>query len=357
MAAILFSKSSHDSAELSPAGVPDLGWRQDLRSPWVIGLAGLLVLQLLIALGLSLSAPSERAFAPQTPLIAFKPEQVKAIQIEGANGTEPVRLERRESTWIIGGLGDFPAASHRVDQLLNALADLKRPLPVANSAEARSRFKIADQDFKRRLTLIDKDGPLGTLILGETPSFKRLYGRPADDPAVYELPLAIADVSNRREDWVDKEQLRLDAEQIQDVSASDWRIAKEGSGWRLVDAAAGEQLDQEKVRELIQNLANLGYRDVLGTADDPSYNQSSPLLELKIQLNSGQTKVYRLSKMAEREEYVLKDSDRPYYFRLSKYDLGSLDGLDRSSLLVQTKPAKQEGPASGSSTPPAPAAE
>ncbi len=332
------------------------GWRQDLRTPWVMGLAGLLLFQLLLALGLALSQSDNRAYEPQGPLLAFKPEQVTALQIEGPQGTEVLRIERRgENNWVIGGLDDFPAATSKIDQLLTDLSALQHPLPIANSAEARARFKVADQDFKRRLTLIGKEGTIGTLILGETPSFRRVYGRLVNDPAVYELGLAISDVSNRREDWIDKGQLRLDAGEIRAVAGNDWRIEQEGAGWRLADAGAGEQLDQDKARALIQDLANLSYRDVLGTADDPGYNQSAPVLELRVELSSGQNKIYRLSKMVEREDYVLKGSDRPYYFRLSKYDLGSLAELNRAKLLAQTKPVDQGGPDSASPAPASPA--
>jgi hypothetical protein len=206
------SKSvSETAADTHPRPKADLGWRPDLRTPLIMGLAGLLALQLLIALGQSLSAPSTRAFAPQTPMLDFEPAQVTAIHIEGSDGSDPVRIERRDGgAWVIGDLADFPAAGVKADQLLTTLAALKRPLPVATSAEARERFKVADTGFNRRLTLEGSQGSFGTLILGETPRFKRLFGRPTDDSAVYELDLAIADVSNRRVDWLDQGQLRLD---------------------------------------------------------------------------------------------------------------------------------------------------
>lgn len=322
-----------------PRTKADLGWRPDLRAPLVMGLAGLLALQLLIALGQSLSVSSTHAFAPQTPLLDFKPEQVTAIRLEGSDGADPVRIDRRDGgAWVIGGLGDFPAAGVKADQLLTTLAALKRPLPVATSAEARERFKVADTGFNRRLTLEGAQGPLATLILGETPRFKRLFGRPADDSAVYELDLAIADVSNRRIDWLDQGQLRLDQTKITAMEGTDWRLDKDGEGWRLAGADANEPLDQDKARELARTLANLSYRDVFAGADIPDEDNAAPALELKIELSAGESRAYRIAKLAASEDSVLKVSDRPQAFRLSKYDLMELVDLNRSKLIVQPEP-------------------
>ncbi|MGQ9659684.1 MAG: DUF4340 domain-containing protein [Thermochromatium sp.] len=325
----------------------DLGWGQDLRTPLVMGLAGLLALQLLIALGQGLSAPSMRTREPHAPLLDFKPEQVMAIQIEGPDGADPVRLERREgSTWVIGGLDDFPAASHKIDQLLTTLSTLKRPLPTATSAEARARFKVADTGFKRRLTLEGAQGSIATLILGETPRFRRLFGRPVNDSAVYELDLALADVSNRRSDWLDQGQLRLDQAKITAIEGPDWRLERAGEGWRLASASANETLDQDKARTLVHTLANLSYRDVFAATEIPAEDTSRPALELRIELGEGESRTYRLAKLNASEDYVLKESGRPQGFRLSKYDLMEWADLERAKLLVSPTPA------TGTDTPP-----
>ncbi|NVZ08074.1 DUF4340 domain-containing protein [Allochromatium humboldtianum] len=351
------SKSASETAAdtSAPSLQTDLGWRPDLRTPLVMGLAGLLALQLLIALGQSLSAPSTRAFAPQTPLIDFEPAQVTAIRIESSDGADPVRLERRDgSAWVIGGLGDFPAAGFKADQLLATLAGLKRPLPVATSAEARERFKVADTGFNRRLTLEGAQGQIATLILGETPRFKRLFGRPADDSAVYELDLAIADVSNRRVDWLDQGQLRLDQAKITAIKGADWRLEKDGEDWRLAGAGADEPLDQDKARELVRTLANLSYRDVFAATEAPAEDASNPVLELKIELSAGESRAYRIARLAGSEDYVLKDAARPQAFKLSKYDLMDWVDLERSKLIVQPEPTTATDAQPESAAPAAP---
>ncbi|MBK1716173.1 DUF4340 domain-containing protein [Thiocystis violacea] len=333
----------------------DLRWSSDLRSPLVLGLVLLLGLQLFIALGQSLSGSGMTALDPRTPLFDFTTDQVTRILIEGSDGGEQAHLERRDDgRWVIGDLAGFPAAGTKVDQLLKGVAELKRPLPIATSEAARKRFKVADEGFARRLTLEGRDGRLGTLILGDTPGFRRLFGRPADDPAVYDLALALSDVSNRRDDWIDNGLLRLDQEKIAGIRGADWALTRTAEGWRFADS--DEAIDQDAANRAAMSLANLGYRGVLGTEEDPAYNQQTPKLGIEIQLADGGARSYRVSQVGESEDYVLKDADRPYYFKLSKYDLDGLIDLDKSKLTAPAETATTENE-SGSETEPRPATE
>lgn len=334
----------------------DQSWRPDLRSPLVMSLGLLLALQLLIALGLSLSKPGLSALTPQTPMIALAPKGVTEITIEGGDGTDSLTLSRKgDDAWVIADLADLPVTTDKVDQLLTTVTGLKRPLPVGTTEEARKRFKVADDDFVRRLTLETKDGKTATLILGETPSFRHLFGRTAGDQAVYDLPLALADVSNRRDDWTQKDLLTIDQEKLQSIQGKDWTLTKTDAGWRLKDSQ--EPLSEDAAQKLVTTLAGLRYRGVLGIKDDPAYQQDTPLLELGLALADGSTRTYRLSKAKDSEDYVLKSSAQPYYFKLSKYDLEGVLDVDRSTLIVQPKqPEEAAKPSSDEPKAQAPAA-
>ncbi|MBK5967027.1 hypothetical protein CCR95_23900 [Thiocystis minor] len=333
---------------------PDSGWAPDLRSPPVIALALLLSLQLLLALGLSLRAPGMAALTAQTPLLDFAPDDVVRVRIEGASGTEAVTLRRTQGQqWVLADLGDFPAAPSRVEPLLTQLADLKRPLPIATSEEARKRFKLTDDGFERRLTLEGKDGPLATLLIGDSPGFRRLFARPAGDPAVYELNLALSDFSARRDDWLDAELLRLDQERIVRVAGKDWALVKEGDVWGLENSE--QPVDQSTANALVTQMANLGYRGVLGTEDAPAYRQQEPKLVLDLGLDDGTARTYRISQAENSEDYVLKDAEKPYFFKLSAFDLDGVLDLDPVKLTV--KPASPDTSSTETQPPSAPTVE
>ncbi|RKT46753.1 DUF4340 domain-containing protein [Thiocapsa rosea] len=335
----------------------DTGWRPDLRAPIVMGLAGLLVLQILLALGLNLG--SGRALSPsatETPLLGITPDQVQGLGIQSGDGTESVTLVRRDDTWVDADLDGLPVQSAKVEQFLADLAALKRPLPIATSEEARERFKVADDAFERRLTLDGATGPIAGLLIGDSPGFRRVFARLPGEPGVHELRLALSDVSARRDDWIEVGLLRLEGEQINRIAMRDWILSKDETGvWALADS--DRPLDQETVSALILRLANLGYRGVLGVADDPAYNQQDPLIALEIGLADGSTRHYRISKAKDSEDYVLKDPERPWYFKLSEFDLGELLDIQSEDLLSADEAADPSAgvePSSPSEIPPMP---
>lgn len=329
----------------SASARPDTSWRPDLRSPLVLALTLLLGVQLLLALGLELGRPGLEAPVSRAPLFSFEPKQVARIRLEGSGDTGSVTLERKgEGKWVIGDLGDFPAAGARPEQLLQQLAGLMRPLPMATSEEARKRFKVADDGFGRRLTLEDGNGKvLANLLIGDSPGYKRVFARPAGDPGVYDLSLAVSDVSSRRDDWLDTGLLHLEQDKITRIAGNDWAVAKSGDGWRFEGNA--QPVDQSAVDEALVHLSNLSYRGVLGTQDSPAYQQQTPKAELTIGLGDGTQRQYRISQAEKSEDFVLKQADRPYYFKLSKYDLEGLLDLGVDTLKVKPKTEDTPKPA------------
>ena len=59
-------------------------------------------------------------------------------------------LAKADGQWRIADAGDFPADAKRVEQLLERLGGLRTGTPVATSASARARFKVAEREFERR---------------------------------------------------------------------------------------------------------------------------------------------------------------------------------------------------------------
>ncbi|EGV16929.1 DUF4340 domain-containing protein [Thiocapsa marina] len=335
----------------------DTGWRPDLLAPIVMGLAGLLVLQILLALGLNLGGG--RALAPSAadiPLLGIAPDQVQSLRIENGDGTESVTLVRRNDTWVDVDLDELPVQSAKVEQVLEELTALKRPLPIATSEEARERFKVADDAFERRLTLDGEAGPIAGLLIGDSPGFRRVFARLPGEPAVYELRLALSDVSARRDDWIEVGLLRLEGEQITRIAANEWILSKDEAGvWALADE--DRPIDEETVSALVLRLANLGYRGVLGVVDDPAYRQQDPLMDLEIGLADGSKRRYRISQAEDSQDYVLKAADRPWFFKLSEFDLGELLDIEVADLLGaddSADPSASVEPSSPPETPPMP---
>jgi len=330
---------ANDTLKTPESTLGSRAWTQALTSPLMLGLLALLGVQILAAIGLSLGGRgSLTPTSIDSPLMAFDSKSVTAIRIEG--GSEgPVTLAKADQGWVIADLADFPADGAKVDQLLEKLAGLKRPLPVATSPEAQRRHKVADEGFERRVTLEAGDKPVATLILGDSPGFRRTFARPAGESVVYDLDLALFDASNRQDDWLARDNLRLGQETIERIGSGDWALVKADGNWGL--EGSDQAPDEAAVNGLLNRLASLSFRGVLGSEDKPEYNQSAPMLEIALGLAGGTERQYRISQAQDGEDLVLKVSDRPWYYKLSELDLEGLKDLSRDKLLG-TEPAEAE---------------
>ena len=316
-------------------------WRDALRSPLVIALIALLLIQLVIAL----IASSDRGLVPASdslPLLDLEVDPITEIAIAGDE--VQVRLAREGDGWVLAGLDGFPADNTRVQALLDTLVGLRRPLPVATTEEARQRFKVAADDHERVLTLRGNSGDLATLIVGDSPGFRRVYARLDDEQAIYDLPLALFELSADPDDWVARDRLRLDAEAITGVTTDDWTVIGDEDGWRLQEADGDS--DRDAIADLIRRIANLAYQGVIGTEAPTEADLDSPAMILDISLSNGSSREYRIAALGENEQqdYVLKSSLSPYYFRLSTYELDGVIDIERASLVV-TPDTDAESPA------------
>jgi hypothetical protein len=330
---------ANDTLKTPESTLGSRAWTQALTSPLMLGLLALLGVQILAAIGLSLGGRgSLTPTSIDSPLMAFDSKSVTAIRIEG--GSEgPVTLAKADQGWVIADLADFPADGAKVDQLLEKLAGLKRPLPVATSPEAQRRHKVADEGFERRVTLEAGDKPVATLILGDSPGFRRTFARPAGESVVYDLDLALFDASNRQDDWLARDNLRLGQETIERIGSGDWALVKADGNWGL--EGSDQAPDEAAVNGLLNRLASLSFRGVLGSEDKPEYNQSAPMLEIALGLAGGTERQYRISQAQDGEDLVLKVAGRPWYYKLSELDLEGLKDLSRDKLLG-TEPAEAE---------------
>ncbi len=302
-------------------------------TPLAAALTILLLAQVAFALVLGLGGRDLAPAQSQGPLLAIDRERITRIRIE-APETEPLMLERKDGAWRIPGLGDFPAAGFKIDELLGKLAAIEKRLPVATSESALTRFKVAETEFERRLTLEGADTPAATLYLGDSPGFRRLYVRAAGEQAVFEAELALFDASEKANDWTDKAHLHLPVEDIQGMRLADATVERENGVWRLVDATEGEELDQQAVDEAARKLASLDFSSV-ATSAAPGNEADATMAPQKVfgvTLKNGETREYRLTEMGDSEDWSLRVSDLPYTFVLPAYVAEGLT-MDRASLL------------------------
>ena len=373
-------------------------------------LAALLLAQLALAAFLFMRGSGFGAVQPDAPLITFDPAVVDRVTIQDGSGAQ-VELVKRDGQWRLPGHFDFPASASKVEALLKDLQGLRTRLPVSTSPEAFTRFKVAADQFERRIDLRQGDQELAVLYLGDSPGFKRLFARGGQGEAVFEVAYAAHQAGAKANDWTDKGLFALTSDQIagltlngmvltktkagngsqedsedkvsgqggqdrkgensgpgglvskaedsdqhgQDPDAEDGgQIRKaEGGGQagqvgpdRWVLEGETTEIDQVKAGDLVRAAANLNYLEVLGTEAKPAYQMDNPVVRLTVQPREGKPREFLIAKLADSEDYVLKASDHPWYFKVGAWAVKRLEEASKEQLLLAAvSPATSPEPA------------
>jgi len=299
---------------------------------WIKLLSALLGVQLLLALVVNLSGGEHDAFQAKEKLLSFEAQTVDGLQIE-AEGNALV-LRKKDGRWLLPDVGDFPADQASVKRLLDNLAGLRQGFPVATTSSAERRFKVADDDFRTRITLLQGDQTLARLYVGTSPGFRKVHVRASDEEAVYAVSFDSWEASDKADDWIDKEILKLDPSEVEKLELPGVTLQRQDNGLRIVDLTAEEKTHGEAVDALLAKLTDLHVQSVLGTEAESAYRLDSPDLEIKLQRKQGEPLIYRFSKPEGESYYVLKRSDLDYYFKIPEFSVNPLAEVDRQKLVV-----------------------
>ena len=304
-------------------------------------LAGLLALQLLLAALLGVRTDPLRGSAPDLPLLPVPVAAADHVVLESASppGEPPettrIELSRHGKGWTMDSYFGAPAVASRVDAMLGRLSGLKRGLPIATSAAALQRFRVADQDYARRLTFGQGGKTLASLYLGNSAGVRSVDARSGADHVVYAVDYATYEIPIQPQEWFDGDLLHRRAEDLQaiDIDNGDHhplrlerRAAAGGkpAGWDLRASRPGQAplpgqaLVERQADELARSLAGLHVDEVFGTDPKPEWQQGHPLIEWKLTAADQSTETWTLSKPDGTDQYrVLKSSAHPWYFAIN----------------------------------------
>ncbi len=315
-------------------------------------LAVLLGVQVVLAFALWSRGANLSARTDANPLLDLGGKTVERVTIEGPDRAK-VLLAREKGTWRLPEQGDFPADRGKIESLLARLKTLTQGPPVAGTEAARERFKVTDGNFERRITLASDAGTLATLYLGTTQGVRQVHAREAKQKTVHAVALPTYEVPVTAEDWEDRNVLQIPKREIAAIEVAGLHLEHaEQSGkkesdkhgkasepavpavWRAAERIRGS-VNQGNADRLAGALSTLRFGTVLGTEERPDYGLAAPRLALSVTRRDGKTVQYRLGRMAGADDYVLKVSTRPEYFRLPGYAARPLiEAAARKALLA-----------------------
>lgn len=303
----------------------------------------LLVLQLIFTGFAYVENQQMTASATDGKLLKFTPAQVDQLVIRGPDKHQVI-ISRQHDKWHLAD--GFPADAAKISHLISQLHTLKRGLPVATSASAKKRFKVADDDFTHQLVLKHGNSVVASLYLGTGAGARRSYGRVAGAAAIYSVGLGGYDVPAQQSPWQDKTilqlkqkdltglnlgKLNLRAEHLPSRTKTTSNVSANVPGvvpsalpgmtkitWITDNLPNGKVLNQQAITSSLGPLLSLRFSKVLGKQLKPGYGLDKPVLELTLRYQSGQ-RSYRFGKQKKTGGYVLKVSDHAQYFQLPAY--------------------------------------
>jgi len=310
----------------------------------ILGIIGvILALVFVSAVVLTTWESGKRDAKKNIAMFEIAPEDVDRIRVAGPDGAEALIVRSGEG-WSLPDLGDFPADPRKVDDVLTRLLHVKANRPVGSSEEELIAFKLAGDDFERRITLAEGDTILATLYLGTPQGPRQVHARRADQSAAYDIDFGLYDAPADAGEWIDKGVLQMPLGDMAAIEVAGLRLVPAGAAtgtgrhWQL-DGNGEARLKASAAARLADLLAQLRIDRLAGPEAESDYALDTPLLSLSVTRSDGRRIDYRLGKADLDEDYTLAVSTRPERFRLAARAARRLiEAAQRDSLLDSAIP-------------------
>ena len=304
----------------------------------IIAAAVLLILQIGLVFYTNSTNLKYEAFSPGGHLFTFSPDSVSSIKITDGSKKE-LTLQKENGNWQLEMQARPPAAEKLVKQLLEKLAGLKESLAVATTRGAAKRFKVSKDVFENHVVIKKGDENLVDLYVGTSPGFRHIHARVAGQDNIYSLPLSSAELSASAENWVDKEMLHVNEEDLQQIDMATFSIVKNDREWTLTNIEENMQIKTEEVKQLVTKLAGLNIQTVLTEDEIPAIDTSEPEFEYSLILKDKGTITYTFNKVDE-GDYILRVSDQALSFKVKEWIVNEIRDISKESIVESAEVAE-----------------
>ncbi|MBD1581113.1 DUF4340 domain-containing protein [Pseudoalteromonas sp. S16_S37] len=302
-------------------------------SKYLNGLFALLALQLTVAGWLYFKDAQQGEFVT-TPILSLDAQNITQVDIQ--QGDKQLSLHKKDADWYLESYPELALNSTHVNTVINQLSALKAVWPVVDSKASHSRFTVAEDNFVKQVTYTLSDGTKQTLLLGKSPSFKKLYVRNSEQDDVYSVEFSAYQVSADADAWLDKSSLAVG--DITRIEHNSLVLEKQNKKWQLATSItpqdSEQEIDSQKVQSVADTFSQLSFITV-------SAQQYEPSEQLSVIGNNG--KQYTFAFTEQNDSRFVKRTDLPYWFEVSQATYDSLADLKLEQLI--SKPKQDETPA------------
>jgi len=256
-------------------------------------------------------------------LLPIDPDSIDEIYIGDEQEHEAVLL-KMAGQWLLPDLAGMPIDESMVTALLAALSDTRNARAVALTDSSRQRFEVADYHYQRRISLIGDGELLGTIYLGASPGFRKVYARNSVQDAIYSIEFSNHNAPASPGAWLDRALLQIPAPDK--ISSPNFSLTRTGQDWYT---AQNEPADERELAALLLGLSSI---QVDGIADDDMQQSlaiAAPEVQLEIESRDGSSNLI-LYNIGTR--YYARSNKFDAFFTLSAYDYDRLSTIDPAAL-------------------------
>ena len=214
----------------------------------------------------------EKKVETATPLFPnFDKEQVAKIEIIATG--ETTTLSKQEGNWIVASMGNYPADSEGITELLSKIAEFKNTQRVSNNPDKQVDFEVDSTGVEAKL-MDANDKLLAHLFVGKTtPGFLSSYVRPANANDVYVAQGYLQSVFDKgTRTWKDRTIFNFNKGIVTQLNISspeetvELRLDTDGI-WQMLKPVASA-VKQTEVDSLLTTLSGLDTDDFAEMPDD-----------------------------------------------------------------------------------------
>lgn len=309
-------------------------------------LAIALVIQLVLVAGVYWPGGASSRAGTDKPVLSVDSDKVDQLSIKSGESNK-VAIKRHDGGWALPGLSELPADSNQVGSLMTQLNNRRAGLAVATSSEARERFKVGQESFKRRLELALADGSTKVLYFGKSPGANEAYLRRKGEDAIHRVGIGTHLLPGKDENWLDKALLSYKPKEIGSIEVAGLTISRaakpapdtekadkaETPDWQVSGLKDGKVADMAAVKRLVSQLG--GFR-VSGIAPKSQAPEGEPAFEITVTPKTGSPVTYSLYSAGKDKKARLVSSGHDAVFTVASrtqqtlQKVGSRDKLTRS---------------------------
>lgn len=311
----------------------------------------------------------QNSFETQTPvsLLSLEQQTINEITLQEGDNDKPLTLVKNGEDWHLADYPNLPLLNYKVSALTDTLINNKVNWPVSRTQASHERFKVADDNFEKRITYKLGDDEVD-ILLGESPSFKKLYVRNGDNNDVFTIEFSGYQLSVDKNDWLSKSLLSVkDISEISQAGLAFEKIQVQQDGdlgeraeplkntsvdksavlpdiinakassktsvettWQVKAPAKlpeGQTLDTERIDELLAQFSSL---TVTAIAE-----QEIAFAEIeKLSVKDADGKQFDFEFAQHEDSYYVKRSDFTHWFSLGKAQFDNLAKINANDFFI-----------------------